>query len=174
MGKIMKLKIEDERGFTFIEVIVTLILVGITAAMAGMWIVSVASGYVFAKKNMETTQKAQLTLTRLEKEFKSISTINLANTNSTKITYSRLNNSGVTITDQTVALSGSLLKLNNDTLTNNVSAFTLSYCNDDLTDSVCSESWNPLTSRIIVITLKLTGADNVQSTFTQRVAPRNL
>ena len=168
----MKLKIADERGFTLIEVIVTLILVGITAAMAGMWIVSVANGYVFAKKNMETTQKAQLTLTRLEKEFKLISTINLANTNSTKITYSRLNNSGVTITDQTVALSGSLLKLNNDTLTNNVSAFTLSYC-DDVTSTSCPSAWSS-TSRIILITLTLTGADNVQSTFTQRVAPRNL
>jgi len=173
MGKIMKLKIEDERGFTFIEVIVTLILVGITAAMAGMWIVSVASGYVFAKKNMETTQKAQLALTRLEKEFKSMSSITASSANS--ITFTRLDNTTGGMITQTIMLTGgSLLKLNNDTLTNNVSAFTLSYCNDDLTDSVCSESWNPLTSRIIVITLKLTGADNVQSTFTQRVAPRNL
>ena len=91
------------------------------------------------------------------------------------ITFTRLDNTTGGMITQTIMLTGgSLLKLNNDTLTNNVSAFTLSYCNDDLTDSVCSESWNPLTSRIIVITLKLTGADNVQSTFTQRVAPRNL
>lgn len=166
----MKLKIADERGFTLIEVIVTLILVGITAAMAGMWIVSVASGYVFAKKNMETTQKAQLTLTRLEKEFKSINAITASSASG--ITYNRLNNSGAPVTDQTVARNLSLLKLNNDTLTNSVSAFTLSYC-DDVTSTSCHSAWSP-TSRIILITLTLTGADNVQSTFTQRVAPRNL
>ena len=167
----MKLKIEDERGFTFIEVIVTLILVGITAAMAGMWIVSVASGYVFAKKNMETTQKAQLALTRLEKEFKSMSSITASSANS--ITFTRLDNTTGGMITQTIMLTGgSLLKLNNDTLTNNVSAFTLSYC-DDVTSTSCPSAWSS-TSRIILITLTLTGADNVQSTFTQRVAPRNL
>ena len=172
MGKIMKIKRADEKGFTLIEVIVTLILVGITAAMAGMWIVSVANGYVFAKKNMETTQKAQLTLTRLEKEFKSINAIDIANTNSTKITYARLNNLGVTITGQTVALNSNLLQINGNTLTNSVSAFTLAYC-DDVTSTSCRATWSS-TSRIILITLTLTGADNVKSTFTQRVVPRNL
>ena len=167
----MKLKIEDERGFTLIEVIATLILVGITAAMAGMWIVSVASGYVFAKKNMETTQKAQLALTRLEKEFKSMSSITASSANS--ITFTRLDNTTGGMITQTIMLTGgSLLKLNNDTLTNNVSAFTLSYC-DDVTSTSCPSAWSS-TSRIILITLTLTGADNVQSTFTQRVAPRNL
>lgn len=167
----MKLKIEDERGFTLIEVIATLILVGITAAMAGMWIVSVASGYVFAKKNMETTQKAQLALTRLEKEFKSMSSITASSANS--ITFTRLDNTTGGMITQTIMLTGgSLLKLNNDTLTNNVSAFTLSYC-DDVTSTSCPSAWSS-TSRIILITLTLTGADNVQSTFTQRVTPRNL
>ncbi len=173
MGEMMKLKKTDERGFTLIEVIVTLILVGITAAMAGMWIVSVAKGYVFAKKNMETTQKAQLALTRLEKEFKSMSAITSSSANS--ITYDRLDNTGAII-NQTVTRTGSLLKikdeLNDDTLTNSVSAFTLSYC-DDATSTSCHATWTS-TSCIIVITLTLTGADNIQSTFTQRIVPRNL
>jgi len=160
-----------EKGFTIIEVIVTLILVGITAVMAGMWIVSIANGYIFAKKNMATAQKAQLAMTRIEKEFKAISAVNPGVTTATSITYTRPDIASGSV-NGTISLDGSLLKINGYTLTDNVSAFTLAYC-DNVTSTSCPAAWSS-TSRIIVITLSLVGAENVQSTFTQRVTPRNL
>jgi len=166
----MKIGKTDKKGFTLIEVIVTLVLVSITAAMAGMWIVSVANGYIFAKMNMNTTQKAQLAMTRLVKEFRAISAVTAASANS--ITYTRTDVASGSVT-RTVLLSGSVLQLNGNTLTDGVSAFTLAYCNN-VDSTGCPSTWTAATSRFIEITLTLTGANNTTSTFTQRVAPRNL
>ena len=172
----------DEKGFTLIEVIVTLILVGITAALAGMWIVSVANGYIFAKMNASTVQKAQLAITRLEKEFLAIRTVTSAAAG--QITYTRPDSVlGVLDLPVTVSLSGDALQLQvnggaQNILTDSVSSngFSLQYCNYILGSGtpVCSNDWTGTWS-IIEITLTLTGANGVQSPpFTRRVAPRNL
>lgn len=166
----MKITKIDKKGFTLIEIIVTLLLVSITAALAGMWIVYVANGYVFAKMNASTTQNAQLAMTRLVKEFRAISAVTAGTVNG--ITYDRPDVAAGSLTGQTVLLNGGALQLNGDTLTNNVSAFTLAYCNN-VTDTVCSSTWTA-TSRLIEITLTLKGADNINSTFTRRVVPRNI
>lgn len=160
----------NQKGFTLLEVIITLILVGVTAVLAGMWIVSVASGYILARENAENVQKGQLALTRLAKEFAAIQSIQAAN--GTSITFTRAdisNPSGVSIT-VSQSENGDQLLLNGNLLTDNVSAFTLAYC--DAPDSVsCPSSWSQ-TSRIIEITLTLSGAENIP--FTHRVVPRNL
>lgn len=169
----MKKRKLNKKGFTLIEVIVTLVLVGITAALAGMWLVSVVNGYLFTKMNASTVQKAQLALTRLSKEFSAIA---VTSSSGTGITYTRTDSAlnPVTIT---VSLAGNELKINenntgDNTLTDNVSAFTLTYC-DSPDSTSCPSTWSS-TSRIIEITLTLTGADNTTSTFVQRVTPRNL
>lgn len=161
----------NQKGFTIIEVIVTLILVGITAVLAGMWIVSVASGYIFAKQNAENVQRGQLAITRLTKEFTAIRSVDAGATNDTQITYTRADASGIPVTS-TVSKIGSELQLNGDILTDGVHTFTLAYCDDNVSAPTCSSTWSPITSKIIVITLKLTGADNIP--LTQRMAPRNL
>jgi prepilin-type N-terminal cleavage/methylation domain-containing protein len=170
--------LKNQIGFTLIEIVVTLLLVGITAAMAGLWIVSVANGYVFIKLNMETTQKAQLVITRLEKEFKTMTAIEASSEES--ITYTRTNydyehnRPGAPLAGQKVMVlpDSKTLKLNDDVLSDNVEVFTLSYC-DDMNSNSCFTSWQP-TSRIIEITLTMSGAGGEKSVFTQRVAPRNL
>jgi prepilin-type N-terminal cleavage/methylation domain-containing protein len=167
----------NEKGFTLIEVIVTLILVGITAALAGMWIVSVANGYIFAKMNASTVQKAQLAMTRLTKEFSSISSVTSAD--SSQIVYTRPD-SNLNPVSVTVSSGGGLLQIGGNTLTDSVSGFTLRYCsNSELNQSQCPRNeWAPSgatdPSKIIEIELKLKGADNTDSIFTKRVAPRNL
>ena len=169
----MKKRKLNKKGFTLIEVIVTLVLVGITAALAGMWLVSVVNGYIFTKMNASTVQKAQLTMTRLAKEFSAIA---VTSSSGTGITYTRTDSALNPVT-ATVSLVGNELKINenntgDNTLTDNVSAFTLTYC-DNPDSTSCPSTWSS-TSRIIEITLTLTGADNTASTFVQRVTPRNL
>lgn len=172
----------NEKGFTLIEVIVTLILVGITAALAGIWIVSVANGYIFARTNASVSQKAQLALNRLTKEFSAIQTVNIANTNGTQITYTRTRVTGGTPGTVSVVLSwggisGNPLQLNvagagAQTLTDSVSSFALAYC-DSPNSASCPATWSA-TSRIIEITLTLTAGNNTPVTFTRRVTPRNI
>jgi prepilin-type N-terminal cleavage/methylation domain-containing protein len=178
---LMKKTEAGEKGFTLIEVIVTLVLVGITAALAGMWIVSVANGYVFAKMNANTVQKGQLAITRLEKEFAAIQSVNPAS--GSGITYIRTDNSLGTVTCS-VRQSGAELQLQQGTgapwypLTDNVSSggLSLRYCDDippNTGTQVCGTTWSS-TRRIVEITLTLTGANSTPSTFVQRVTPRNL
>ena len=172
----------NEKGFTLIEVIVTLILVGITAVLAGMWIVSVANGYIFARTNASTTQKAQLAMTRLVKEFSAIQSVTTGST--AGITFNRTV-SATTSVPVTLSLSGNALQLKvNDTeaqtLTDSVSAFTLRYCaNNQINLATCSRTdWAPPSgeepSRVIEITLTLQAGNNTPVAFTQRVTPRNL
>lgn len=176
----------DEKGFTLIEVIVTLILVGITTALAGMWIVSVANGYVFAKMNANTVQKGQLAMTRLAKEFSAIQSV--TDSDNTWITYTRIDDMSTTPpTTKTLTVSGAtagLLTLGGATLTDKVgeSGFTLGYCTkSDLenNNATClrnkwAPSGEPEPSIMIEIKLKLKGANDIESEFTKRVAPRNL
>lgn len=171
----MKRITKNQAGFTLIEVIVTLLLVGISAALAGMWIVSVANGYLFAQRNMDNTQKAQLAMTRLAKEFTAIRSVTSASASG--ITYDRANYDYATgtfgtLTGQTVSLNGATLELNGDALLDGVSGFSLSFC-DHVNETSCPATWTS-TRRFIDISLTLAGSDNSQTTFTQRVAPRNL
>jgi len=180
----MRIRIANKKGFTLIEVIVTLILVGITATLAGMWIVNVANGYVFAKMNANTVQNAQLAMTRLTKEFAAIDSIIYAS--GTSIQYTRKDTNLVTTGPYTVSLQDvdklqiiAVIENMNiaNTLTDRVSGFTLKYCNDVpvIGTQLCGYDWPTTgTRRIIEITLKLTGADNTESEFKKRIAPRNL
>jgi prepilin-type N-terminal cleavage/methylation domain-containing protein len=166
---------KNEKGFTLIEVIVTLVLVGITAVMAGMWIVSVANGYVFAKMNASTVQKAQLAMTRLTKEFSAIQSVTASS--GAGITFNRTDSALGTVPVVVSMSGGNALQLNvnntgNNTLTDSVSSFALTYC-DNANSASCPSTWSS-TSKIINITLTLTGANNTTSAFTQRITPRNL
>jgi prepilin-type N-terminal cleavage/methylation domain-containing protein len=181
----MKIRKTNENGFTLIEVIVTLVLVGITATLAGMWIVSVANGYVFTKTNASTVQKAQLAMTRLSKEFSAISAVTATTPTPTSITYTRTNET-LGVDTVTVSLNGNDLEITvngvgPNILTDSVSGFTLRYCsNSQLNQTTCSRTaWAPPPSgeepsKIIEISLTLKAGSNTPVPFVQRVIPRNL
>ncbi|MGD8954805.1 MAG: immune inhibitor A [Desulfobacterales bacterium] len=56
-------------GFTLVEVIASLLIVGILGAIAGMGIVTGLRGYMQAKENGHLAQKAQIALTRINREL---------------------------------------------------------------------------------------------------------
>lgn len=58
-----------QKGFTLIEVIASLVLLGIMMAVAGMGIVAGVRGYLLARENAVIAQKAHLTLGRLTREL---------------------------------------------------------------------------------------------------------
>ena len=72
---------KTESGFTIIEIIVSLLLVGFMAAFAGTGIVTFTGGYLFTKENAHMAQKANLALTRLTREFQELEDVsNASNT----------------------------------------------------------------------------------------------
>ena len=165
----MRKKILNEKGFTLIEIIISLMLVGIIAVFAGMGIVSVAKGFLFTKTNAETVQKGQAAFTRLVKEFTVISSVTSGT--STSISFTSYKSALSEAHSVSWAGAGTDLLLDGDILTDNVSAFELAYY--DSYDGPKELTWFS-TRTIIEITLTLAGANNIDSVFAARVAPRNL
>ncbi len=59
----------DQEGFTLIELIVSLFLVGLLAAILGMGLVAAIQGYDYNRANVEVAQKAQMAMTRICREL---------------------------------------------------------------------------------------------------------
>ncbi|MBF0225589.1 MAG: type II secretion system protein [Desulfobacterales bacterium] len=157
-------KIEiNNKGFTLIEIIVSLVLVGMIGAIAGIGMVNIVEGFFFAKTNTEVSQKAQIAITRITKEFSSIIQIP-GHSSSTSLTYSKnpLNPADI----KTLAFNNvdNKIYIDTDVLIDNASSFTLEYYNY-YNDPTPSNTY--LSSTVMIkVTLQITGASGVISTFT--------
>lgn len=86
-------------GFTLIELIASLVLLGIIAVFGGMFVVQGMEGYIFSKKNSEKALKAQIALDRIALELR-----NLNGTDD--FTYTLIEDSSVSYTSIEPELSG--------------------------------------------------------------------
>lgn len=66
---------EDKAGFTLIEVVASLLIVGILGAIAGMGLVTGLRGYMQAKENGHLAQKAQIAMARIKRELMEITDV---------------------------------------------------------------------------------------------------
>ncbi len=80
-------KMSNEKGFTVVEAIISLILVGILIAVAGMALVRGMQGYVFARENTVISQKARLVMARMSRELMELSAIDTSNSDHSCIRY---------------------------------------------------------------------------------------
>lgn len=156
--------IPNEKAFTLIEVIVSLVLVGIMAVIAGMGLIKIAEGYVFAKQNAETVQKAQIAMARIVKELSATATINSTTPSPISVTYTRPGAVGNIITFSvpyiTIGNSGAQARL-----IDNVTNFTLAYFDAAGGSSPASAA----DIRRIDITLTVGGANNTPILFSNTV-----
>jgi prepilin-type N-terminal cleavage/methylation domain-containing protein len=159
----------NQKGFTLIEIIVSLVLVGIIAAFSAMGVSSIVEGFLITKANAETTQKGQLAIARLVREFVCITSVDPAASGPTSITFTsyRQDVAGVHV----VSWTADILTIDGDILTDNVAGFDLGYL--DSYGGAKQGTWVS-SRRMIQITLSLKGANNAVSVFTDRVMPRNL
>ena len=164
----MRRDLKKQKGFSLVEIIVVLVLTGILAVMAGRMVAPSIKGYLFARDNAATAQKSQLALTRLVKELAGLSSVSSAS--ATAITFSSYKDES-SGKQHTIALSGTTVTLDGDILVDRVDNFTLAYY--DTYDGAQHTSWSD-SRRIIQITLRLQGADNIVSKFTTRIVPRNI
>jgi prepilin-type N-terminal cleavage/methylation domain-containing protein len=145
-----------KNGFTLIEVIVSLLLLGILSALGGMFLVAITQGYVFSQQNNETALKAQVALAKIVKEIGSLSieTDTITAATATAVTFRR------TGTNHTLQLADLTIQFDGITLVDNVTAFGLTYF--DNTGAVTATLAN---IRRVDITLSLRGAGGVISNF---------
>lgn len=68
----------NKRGFTLIEVIVVLVLLGIVAIAFGNIIISSMQGYIFARNTDQLSQKAQLAMARIKIELTDVTAVSYA------------------------------------------------------------------------------------------------
>ena len=80
----------NKAGFTLIEIMVSLVLVGLIASIAGTSVITATRGYLFARENDAITQKAQLALGRLNREFIELSDIKDVNTTDSPISFTKV------------------------------------------------------------------------------------
>jgi prepilin-type N-terminal cleavage/methylation domain-containing protein len=158
-----------KNGFTLIELITAMVIVAILSVIAGMGLVQIANGYVFAKKNAVSAQQAQIALARVTKEFSKIQSITTTTASPVSINYKRYTSEeglGKPVEDHLVSWSGQEVKIDTDILISNVKAFNLSYYNTY--NGSPSSSHSALTA-IIEITLTINGYNDTDLTFIERV-----
>jgi len=159
---VMCTKILNNKGLTLIEIIISLVLVGIVAAVVGMSSVHMVKSFLFSEKNVDTLLKGQIAIARMQKELNNIKKVSASSVNS--ITFSSYRD----VATHTISLGGNDLLLDTDKLTDQVSSFSMVYY-DNYGSAASTEFL--ATTKIIEITLKLTGADNVTSEFKARSMP---
>ncbi len=138
----------NQLGFTMIEIIVTLALLGIIGVFGTMFMLDIVQSYRFADQAAHTSQKAQVTLTRISNEMAYADTTPSisGNTLDYTVSYSGSN----TVHDNRITSSGSLVQLEKDgsisTLTDQVHAFEVSTNSDYFTIQLTLQGPNDTTS----------------------------
>ena len=156
---------KEQKGFTLIEVIVVLVLVGILAAMAGTGLVAGVQGYLMASENAEISQKAQIAMTRLGREILQCSNCDAGNAppgNLGTYVYKIMEDGSDKEIDRAVKLVDHHVELGetlNDTFV--------------LVDQVQSCSISRESDGTITITLVINHAQGGDQTFETKILPRN-
>ncbi len=131
----MRVSFKKHKGFTLIEVIVSLLIVSVMAAVAGIGIVQMTDAFIFAKDSNSLAQKNQLAMTRLRMSLQNLTYISDAG--SSTITITRRDTNGTLVTE-TFQLSGNELQMRSSdfgdanfyALADNVSSLSLGYFDD--------------------------------------------
>jgi len=168
----MKTVFSDDKGFSLIEIIASVLLIGVISFSIGMGIVQAINGYAFAKQNTQTLQNGQSAMARLVREFNAITAVSLCT--ATSLQFSTGSGTMIFLVD------GATLKLNGDVLTDSVKTCNLKYYDSFTFSSLLSQPHLlpdpvlPSAVKIIDIELTLIGANNSDAIFKDRVVLRNL
>ncbi|MBU2547973.1 MAG: hypothetical protein KKB20_06170 [Proteobacteria bacterium] len=161
-----------------IELLLSLILVGMLASLAGVGLISGVQGYILAKDNAHLAQKAALVSTRLGRELMELTEVTSAS-NGTSIVYERDGSYYAVsqVGDEIKIRAGTSLPdaANGDALVDDVAAngFTLIYLKGAQTWVPGTDDLRDLTAIQFVLNLDHPDGDIGNLTFTTTVNPRN-
>lgn len=172
----------NAKGFTLIETVVVLMLTGLLAAVAGVGIVTGARSFVDAREASELAQEAQLAMDRLTREIVELVDVP-ANSTSTLLVIRNVGAQGTAQFNRSIqyvanaqairVADGTGGAANGDTLIDNVTAFGLTYWQEDTSSTTWASTTDSRLLSAIDVTFTLTAPGGTTRTFTNRIVPRN-
>lgn len=169
-GGIMTLKNRFECGFTTIELIVCLVLLGVLAMVFCLGTDRLIEGYIFSRETATAAMNVQVALHRMEKELSVTSSVSTASSRAITFSSYRTSDTQESHTLSWSGKSGAAVMLDGSSLLNSVSDFSLVYY--DSYNGSAHPNWSDDRTIIgISATVKVNGSD---VTFSTRVVPRNL
>ena len=159
---------QNVAGFSLIELLAALLLVGVLVFFTGMFLAPVVQTFTNTRKATEIMHISQLAMARISRELTTIT--NVVSGNSVAITYDTLDSSGISHRRNMtwVGTSGSALLLNGHTLMDGLQQFRFSYL--DAVGASHQSNWGT-DSTIIEVFMHLGIAG---SSYTNRFYPRNI
>jgi len=160
--------IRSQKGFTLVELIVTLVLVGIIGTFTTLFMYTGLNGYLRAKDTSEGALKAQIALDRISLELRDIDKIDLG-------TYSddaRIDYTSVTLPyNRKILFNGGVISLdvngNANALLDEVSGFTMRMIPGEL--NYFADNKNEV--QAIDVSFKV---GDIEREFSARIFPRNM
>ncbi len=169
--------IKDKKGFTLIEIIVVLLLVSILTAGAGMGIIAITQGYLFANNNAQMAQKTTIAMKRISRELQEISLVSnvVSGGSADSITFtSILGTRTIGFHDNAIKLSENAGPIENgDILVDEITTLDFSCKNSTGNPWVDTDNIQDLTGIEISITVLRTDTISGNMTFTTTVYLRN-
>jgi len=161
--------IKPQKGFTLVELIVTLVLVGIIGTFTTLFMYTGLNGYLRAKDTSEGALKAQVVLDRISLELKDIKDISDYNLN-TNIDYTTANEN-LPFARRIRYDSGNdeiLLSVagNENVLLDDVQTFSLTATYNDLNNDISSQEVEMISAGFTV--------GEIERSFSVRIFPRNM
>jgi prepilin-type N-terminal cleavage/methylation domain-containing protein len=151
-------------GFTLIEMVIVLVLVGIITVIFSRFLITAVNSYITAKNVIDANGQALLAIERMTRDIRAVrSSSDITTATSSQITFT--DSSGTSIT---YALSGTSLRRNSQVLADGISTLTLAYADRNGTTTATLAN-----IRYITITLNVTQG-NTNFNAKSSVYPRNL
>ena len=154
-----------KRGFTLIELVAVLLLVGVLIASSMVSLIPVAEGLMQARQNAVILRKSRLAFARLSREFSAITEVVAGNSHSIQYVFWDASRNAFNRTLSWSGTSGDPLRLDNVILTDEVADFRLQYL------SWTNSANSPTNAPIIELSLRGTA---MSSALVLRLSPRNV
>jgi prepilin-type N-terminal cleavage/methylation domain-containing protein len=165
-----------QRGFTLIELVTTLILVGMIGAFASFFLYTGVRGFLTSRFSSEAAMQGQIALDRISAELRHIGSLVNPPPTQTSIEYRSLDLAPAGATRRisySAANREILLSINGNpnVLLDNVSAFALSWVPRDLDAS--GDGNNEISEIDIAITIRSAASGN-ETAFSAKIYPRSM
>lgn len=169
------IKKQNQSGFTLVEVIVVLVILGIVAAGLSGAIIYGAQHFIFAREANQLSQKAQLALARIKREMVDVKSVNAAGPTSIQYTLFtggeyQIALSGTAVNMQGITPAIAAQPLVNGLAANNGGQNLFTYRKSDGSAWTTADSINDLAQIQAIIVLAMPGQPNL--TFQTTINPR--
>jgi len=169
------LNLRTQKGFTLLELVTTLILVGIIGAFTSFFLYTGIRGFLTSKFSSETALQAQIALDRISAELRQVQALVNPPPTQTSIEYRSLDLTP-TVTRRISYNSANreiLLSVGGtaNVLLDNVSAFTLSWVPKDLDQS--GDGKNEISEIRVVFSVRSASTEN-ETLFSAEIYPRSM